>query len=90
MVVLSTTFLPLQEKVTTRKGKQADPCPTLPHLDKKKKAKWKKGLPVNKKLKTTQWIAKAQRAAAAIKSKDLRKLSKFLILCIVAHTVYYI
>jgi hypothetical protein len=73
MVVLSTTFLPLQEKVTTRKEKQADPCPTLPHLDRKRKAKWKKTLHLSNKPRISQWIAKTQRAAAAIKSKDLKK-----------------
>jgi hypothetical protein len=90
MVERSTTFLPLRKKVMTRNGKHLNPYPTSPHQDRKRKVKWKKKLLLSNKLRTTQWIAKAQEAAAATQSKDLgQKLSKFLILVIVAHTVYY-
>ncbi len=90
MVEQSITFPPLREKVMTRKEKRLDPCPTPPHQGRKRKVKWKKRLPLNNKLRIIQWIAKTQGVAAATQSKDLgQKLSKFLILVIVAHTVYY-
>jgi hypothetical protein len=90
MVEQSTTFLPLREKVMTRNEKHRDPYPTSPRQDRKRKVKRKKRLPLSSKLRTTQWIPKAQGLAAATQSKDLgQKLSKFLILVIVAHTVYY-
>ena len=74
----------------TRNEKHLGPYPTSPLQDRKRKAKRKKRLPLSNKLRTPQWIAKAQGAAAATQSKDLgQKLSKFLILVIVAHTVYY-
>jgi hypothetical protein len=90
MVEQPTTFLPLREKVKTRNEKHRDPYSTSPHQDRKRKIKWKKRLPLNNKLRTTQWIAKTQGVAATTQSKDLdQKLSKFLILVVVAHTVYY-
>ncbi len=91
MVEQSTTFLPLWEKARTRNEKHLDPYPTSPHQDRKRKVKRKKRLPLNNKLRTVQWIAKTQGVAAATQSiKDLgQKLSKFLILVVVAHTVYH-
>ncbi len=73
MVGQSIALLPLRGKVMTRNGKHLDPCPTSPHLDRKRKAKCKKRFHLSNKLKTTKWIAKAQGAAAASKSKDLNK-----------------
>jgi hypothetical protein len=70
----------------TRNEKHLGPYPTSPLQDRKRKAKRKKRLPLSNKLRTPQWIAKAQGVAAATQSKDLgQKLSKFLILVIVAH-----
>ncbi len=90
MVEQSATFLPLGEKAMTRNEKHLDPYPTSPHQDRKRKVKRKKRLPLNNKLRTIQWIAKTQGVAAATQFKDLgQKLSKFLILVVVAHTVYY-
>jgi hypothetical protein len=52
---------------------------------------WKKRIILSNKLRTTRWIAKVQEAAAATQSKrPWPKLIEFLILVIVAHTVYYI
>ena len=90
MVEQSITFPLSWEKVMTRNEKHLDPYPTSPRQDRKRKAKWNKRLPLSNKLRTPQWIAKAQGVAAATQSKDLgQKLSKFLILVVVAHTVYY-
>jgi hypothetical protein len=90
MVEQSTTFPPLREKVMTRNEKHLGPYPTLLLRDRKKKVNRTNKLPLSNKPRTSQWIAKAQRAAAATQSKDLgQKLSKFLILVVVAHTVYY-
>jgi hypothetical protein len=88
MVGQSTTFLPLRKKVMTRNAKHLDPYLESPQMT-KRTTTWKERLPLSKKLRTTIWIVKAQGAAAATQSKDLRqKLSKFSILVIVAHTVY--
>ena len=90
MVEQSITFPPLREKVMTRNEKHLGPYPTSPLQDRKRRAKRKKRLPLSNKRRTARWIAKAQGVAAATQSKYLReKLSKFLILVIVAHTVYY-
>jgi hypothetical protein len=60
----------MQKKVMTRKEKHLGPYPTSLPRDRKRKAKWKKTLHLSNKPRTSQWIAKAQRAAAATQSKD--------------------
>ncbi len=76
-------------EVDDKNVRHQDPYPESPPMT-KRTVQLKKELPLSNKLRTTQWIAKAQGAAAATQSMDLgRKISKFLVLVIVAHTVYY-
>jgi len=60
----------------TRNEKHPGPYPTLLLRDRKKKANRTNKQPLSNKPRTSQWIAKAQRAAAAT-------------FVVVAYTVYY-